>query len=159
MPLQFTTPRRSTVNKRRRHINHRKPTTIREKMIVGLQAMGFEKVPSRTSKYDVFSHGDQNWYVGSNGALRIGASVGASHAAGPITKDLILTAPVVRPLVRNWLDAHQQDIVPAEGTYTLIQKILQDHSNLAEVSPRVVLNHINTWLKEQGYLVKQGEME
>jgi hypothetical protein len=149
MPLQFTTPRRSTVNKRRRHINHRKPTTIREKMIVGLQAMGFEKVPSRTSRYDVFSHGDQNWYVGSNGALRIGTSAATSHAAGPITKNLVLTAPVVRPLVREALEKFKSETDLPEQVDVLVDYIIRDNKSLTEVSPRIILNHVNTWLKEQ----------
>jgi hypothetical protein len=111
--LQFTSNRR-TVFKRKR-VNHRTPTTIREKMIAGLQAMGFEKVHTHVVKYEVFSHGDKNWYVGNNGALRIGRTVGESHPAGPITKNLILTAPVVRPLVLSWLDENKRDINPSEG--------------------------------------------
>jgi hypothetical protein len=154
MPLQFTSNRR-TVFKRNR-VNHRTPTTIREKMIAGLQAMGFEKVHARTSKYEVFSHGDKNWYVGANGALRIGGNITTSHTAGPITKVLILTAPTVRPLVRSWLDANQKNIIPAEGYGILVEKVLQAHPELielTEISPRIVAIHAKTWLKEEGYLV------
>jgi hypothetical protein len=151
MPLQFTSNRR-TVFKRKR-VNHRTPTTIREKMIAGLQAMGFEKMQARTSKYEVFCHGDKNWYVGANGALRIGGNATTSHTAGPITKELILTAPTVRPLVRSWLDANHKDIIPAEGHGILVERVLQAHPELTEISPRIVASHIKTWLKEEGYLV------
>jgi hypothetical protein len=151
MPLQFTSNRR-TVFKRNR-VNHRTPTTIREKMIAGLQAMGFEKVHARTSKYEVFSHGDKNWYVGANGALRIGKNATDSISTSPIIKELILTAPTVRPLVRGWLNANQKDIAPAEGHGILVEKVLQAHPDLTEVSPRIVASHIKTWLKEEGYLV------
>jgi hypothetical protein len=151
MPLQFTSNRR-TVFKRKR-VNHRTPTTIREKMIAGLQAMGFEKVHGRTSKYEVFFHGDKNWYVGVSGALRIGKNATDSISAGPIIRDLVLTAPTVRPLVRGWLDANQKDIIPAEGHGMLVEKVLQAHPELTEISPRIVASHIKTWLKEEGYLV------
>lgn len=151
MPLQFTSNRR-TVFKRKR-VNHRTPTTIREKMIAGLQTMGFEKVHALTSKYEVFCHGDKNWYVGTNGALRIGGNVTTSYPVGPITKELILTAPTVRPLVRSWLDANQKNIIPAEGHGILVEKVLQAHPDLTEVSPRIVASHIKTWLKEEGYLI------
>jgi hypothetical protein len=151
MSLQFTTQRRRSV--RRRRINHRTPTTIREKMIAGLQALGFEKVQTRASKYDVFSHGQQNWYVGANGALRIGETVATAHAAGVTTKDLVITAPVVRPIVRSWLDTNQQNIVPADGVDFLVQKMLQENPVLTEVNSRVVSSHVKTWLKEQGYEV------
>jgi hypothetical protein len=151
MPLQFTSNRR-TVFKRKR-VNHRTPTTIREKMIAGLQAMEFEKVQARTSKYEVFCHGDKNWYVGVNGALRIGKNATDSLSAGPVTKELILTAPTVRPLVRSWLNANQKDIIPAKGHGILVEKVLQAHPDLTEVRPLIVASHIKTWLKEEGYLI------
>jgi hypothetical protein len=151
MPLQFTSNRR-TVFKRKR-VNHRTPTTIREKMIAGLQSMGFEKIQARTSKYEVFWGGDKNWYVGANGALRIGRNTINSLAASLAIKELVLTAPTVRPLVRSWLDANQKDIIPAEGHGILVEKVLQAHPELTEISPRIVASHIKTWLKEEGYLV------
>jgi hypothetical protein len=151
MPLQFTSYRR-TVFKRKR-VNHRTPTTIREKMIAGLQAMEFEKVQARSSKYEVFCHGDKNWYVGVSGALRIGKNATDSISTSPIIKELILTAPTVRPVVRGWLDANQKNIIPAEGHGILVERVLQAHPDLTEISPRIVASHIKTWLKEEGYLV------
>jgi hypothetical protein len=56
-------------------------------------------------------------------------------------------------LVRSWLDANQKDIIPAEGHGILVEKVLQAHPDLTEVSPRIVASHIKTWLKEEGYLI------
>jgi hypothetical protein len=63
---------------------------------------------------------------------------------------------LVRPLVRSWLDANQKNIIPAEGYGILVEKVLQAHPELielTEISPRIVAIHAKTWLKEEGYLV------
>jgi hypothetical protein len=145
MPLQFTTPRRRTVRQRR--IKHRTPTTLREKMIAGLRELGFRKVESRTTKYDVFSHGDKKWYVGLNGALRIGNNTAETHSAGAITKELVLTAPKVKPIVWKWLGENYKTDVAIDASVLpqLAQHLIQTQPELSEINPRVIMSHINSW--------------
>lgn len=141
MTLRFSTPGRRVVH--RRHVNHRNPTTIREKLITGLLEMGYKKTKS-ISQYEVFARrDDQNWYVGDNGALRIGRSATESRPANALTRELILTAPVVRPLVRNWLDefSPSQDDDP---TY-FIPDMIQTYPQLAQTDSRILLHHIKDW--------------
>jgi hypothetical protein len=142
MPLNFTIPRRRPV--RRRHVNHREPTTIREKLIAGLEVLNYERLTTKSSKYDAFSPptgGDRKWYVGDNGALRIGTSISTSAVAGETIREYVLTAPVVKPIVV--LELENVKDPPANGEETaLATRIRDSHEELKEISIRVITAHI-----------------
>lgn len=58
--------------------------TFKELLEAGLTRLGYEQVPSRTSKYTVWKHPKMPQctpvYVGKNGALRQGHTVGGSYS-------------------------------------------------------------------------------
>lgn len=56
------------------------PKGTRKAIIDGLLALGWQVVPSRTSKYVTFQHADEEMllYVGKSGALRKGRTISSS---------------------------------------------------------------------------------
>lgn len=146
MPLQFTTPRRRTV--RRRHVNHRNPTTLREKYIAGFEVMGYTKQQTRSQRYAVYQKdGEKNYYIGDNGALRVGSSTTNSIPASDVFKELIITAPDILPLVKNWLETGLPpvDSDPVE----LVGKFILAHDEPPNINPKIIKRHITTWLREK----------
>jgi len=159
MPTDFTVSNRS-IPKRRR-VKHKKPTTIREKLIAGLEVLGFEPHQSSqaSSRYSIYSRGGKRkWYVGDSGALRIGNNITESYKASDVTKEFVLTAPTVKPIVEGALEGIED--LPGKGDEDeLAEKLKIQHEALTNISVKVVCAHIRRVVAQRGAHASETERE
>jgi hypothetical protein len=124
--------------------------TIEQRMITGLVVLGFKPLATRGSRYKVFSRDDATgkfFYVGKNGALRIGRTAADSIPAAELTKQYVLTAPHTRPLVFAMLEG----IAPLGNADPLATAlyIQEREPRLADIPTRAIANHVKAWSKLQ----------
>jgi hypothetical protein len=117
----------------------------------GLEALGFERVQQRAARLVYRRTGPDAgsyWYVGKAGSVRIGKTVATSIPVTPLTKQYLLTAPTLRPLIRGYLAALTVDARSVD-IKALTWQLIADHAELQPFAPRIVLSHVNRWAKDQ----------
>lgn len=133
------------------------PKTLRERYVLGLEALGFERDRgTRVTKYLVYHRPGAGfdkklWFVGDR-SLRVGSASTMSRKASSTTKEHVLTAPERRPAVFRAADA-LATFADFPDPVSLATELKERDAGMAAIPFRSLLAHSTAWLRARGVAV------